>query len=43
MEKKQDIKYYPIHKLPRIILKQDHNTAKVPKKKLKINVKVCEK
>jgi len=33
---KQDLKYYPIHKLPRIILKQSNKNER-PKKVLKIN------
>ena len=35
MEKKQEIKYYPIYKLPRIKIKQDHNISKLQKKNVK--------
>lgn len=43
MEKKQEIKYYPIHKLPKIKIKQYHNTSKLQRKTLKINTKYINK
>ena len=43
MEKKQEIKYYPIHKLPRIKMKQNHNTSNFQGKTLKINTKYINK
>lgn len=43
MEKNQEIKYYPIHKLPRIKIKQEHNISKLQKKTLKINTKYINK